>query len=1115
MREADSRFIYSPMQFLRSLILLIVFCASPVAYGQAEDIAALAQRLRDLSGALRAEPDGKAPDMQPLAAFSPEAARERIQIMERLANLDPEAVAASAFSAADIERLTSAGLPVEQLDEHQTTIGVVVRDDFENGRATYEIQLQDTNETAFASALRVRGLACGDRARLRLLRAGKQRVVLRADLVAAAETPACPTTGEQRVAVILMHRHGSPVPATSAGYWQDRIFAPAHGSLTSFVGESSQGKASVHGQVFGWYEAPEPYACSDIIKVKNLAMAAASGDIDYLSYTRILIIAEASDSETCGASGFGQLGCIHQTTPQGLHTYSISWLFARGLQETDPVTPARPTVIHEFGHNLGLHHARSLDFEDEVLGATASTGLRGEYGDQYSMMGGEGDISARHKRFIGWLEEGADIREVNASGDYTLSPLQSVGPFPRALKVQRSPGSTEWIWLESRIRTPWERPPGAPAFEDVSLGVFLHYENQWDVPSERYTDRLRMDFVREDPRLLRPKLKPGEVWRDNHGPLRIEVTGQSAAATEVRVDYEASCAVVATPGGAVPAEGGTVTISVQAPPECSWSAVATEDFVTRHGPTERSGPGTVDFVFAPQPDIYERKAHLTVGRQVFQVTQEGVAVAPRVTHLDLLNLGVDFLTPAGFQVLLEDPNGVQNLDTLEMRIGTSPVQPVCMATVQFRKRRVVMYGMDNVTPISSFSLDNQEEVPGSFCDFGLIGWQDADYAANRPELAMSFYFKPLPISVIVQSIAAAFYVRVQDLDGNQSGWQRMTPFSIGEECIVRTPGARLVLDAGERTVSLPVHAPQGCMWSAYAWLAPMAIDTGWKAGTQMLDIQVGLPPGTPFTAPFEVGTREKQMVRVNEAAEAPVFPSAESVVDGASFRAPVAAGSWFSIFGEHLALVSHAWEGQDFQGYLLPPGLDAVEVLVNGEAVPVAYSSSGQINALMPFSAAGTQAAIKIRTPFGESAEHAVPVAEVAPSLFTLDYGEVKMAAAHHPDGSPLGPRFSGEVGARPAAPGDVVSLYGTGFGPTEPAVPDDRIYSGAAPLKDPSQVQVTAGGQPCTVEFIGKSAAGLYQLNIRIPDLPPGNHEIRLTIGGEASQDGVHIPVATPSPEN
>ncbi len=41
------------------------------------------------------------------------------------------------------------------------------------------------------------------------------------------------------------------------------------------------------------------------------------------------------------------------------------------------------------------------------------------------------------------------------------------------------------------------------------------------------------------------------------------------------------------------------------------------------------------------------------------------------------------------------------------------------------------------------------------------------------------------------------------------------------------------------------------------------------------------------------------------------------------------------VFGEHLALVSHAWEGQDFHGHLLPPGLDAVEVLVNGEAVPV------------------------------------------------------------------------------------------------------------------------------------------------------------------------------------
>ncbi|MCW5966508.1 MAG: hypothetical protein KIT83_20895, partial [Bryobacterales bacterium] len=961
------------------------------------------------------------------------------------------------------------------------------------------------------SEARAAGLGCGSAARLRYLRAGKEAVLLDAVRTADGDLPGCPATGEQRVAVILMHQNSGPVPITPASYWQQRIFGDPEVSLPAFVAASSGGRTSVNGQVFGWYEAPTAFACTDIIPVKELALAAASNDVDFRSFNRVLLIVEPKPGEICGAAGFGQIGCIHQSTPQGFHTFSISWLFARNLAEPEPISPPLPTVIHEFGHNLGLHHARALNFPGEVLGVNPATGTRIEYGDAYSTMGGEGDFSARHKALLGWLDSGDGVQSVSSSGVYTLSRLQSPGPGPRALRVRRRPDSLEWIWLEARTRTHWERPASAPAFEDVTAGIFLHYQDEADVVGARYTDRLTTDVAPENSRIHRPKLKPGEVWRDGHSSLRIEVLGQSEAETRVRVDYESLCAVTAVPGSTVPAAGGTFTVSVQAAGDCAWNVAGDSHFVIASGPSERSGPGVAEFVFEQNHDVLPRTAKLTIGRQVFQITQAGNDASPQVTNVDLLTLGVDFGAYAGYQVVLHEPNGAQNLKTLEMRIGTSVAQPVCMATVNFLEQRVLVYGIDNTTVISSFSLYNPAEVPGSFCDFGLIGWQADDYRDNRPELAVAFQFKPLTIAAGIKSVAAAIYVRVTDRDGNQTAWQRFRPFSIGEECIVRTAGSRVVVNEAERTLSLSVLAPQGCLWSAYSLHQGLEIDPVWRGGSSPVVLKIAAGSGLQPTVPFEVGTQPKLLVRVIGPEGAPVVASSDSIVDGASFRKTVAAGSWFSIFGERLALLSRSWQGEDFHAHYLPPGLDAVEVLVDGNPVPVSFSGSGQLNALMPAGKAGTTAEVAVRTPMGQSTPHPVTVEAIAPSLFSVEFAGMKIAASHHPDGVAVGP-FPHEVGepqARPAQPGDVISVYGTGFGPVASAIPEDQLFQGAEPLVDPSAVSVTLGGVPCPVQFIGKTAAGLYQMNIQVPALAPGNHKLLLRNGHELSQDGVLVPVS------
>jgi uncharacterized protein (TIGR03437 family) len=69
---------------------------------------------------------------------------------------------------------------------------------------------------------------------------------------------------------------------------------------------------------------------------------------------------------------------------------------------------------------------------------------------------------------------------------------------------------------------------------------------------------------------------------------------------------------------------------------------------------------------------------------------------------------------------------------------------------------------------------------------------------------------------------------------------------------------------------------------------------------------------------------------------------------------------------------------------------------------------------------------------------------------------------------------------------GETVVIYAVGFGPTNPPVAAGQLYSGAASCLTPPQV--TIGGVPAQVVFAGIVEAGLYQLNVVVPNLPSGD---------------------------
>jgi uncharacterized protein (TIGR03437 family) len=238
------------------------------------------------------------------------------------------------------------------------------------------------------------------------------------------------------------------------------------------------------------------------------------------------------------------------------------------------------------------------------------------------------------------------------------------------------------------------------------------------------------------------------------------------------------------------------------------------------------------------------------------------------------------------------------------------------------------------------------------------------------------------------------------------------------------------------------------------------------------------------------------------------FISPGGVTDGASFRAVITSGSWFTIRGSNLSATTRTWTASDFQGNQLPKSIDGVSVRIGGKGAPVYFVSPAQINALVPDDLLLGDVDVVVTAPAGVASAKAT-VQAFAPAFFVFDAQGGKYPAAVHVDGTFLGPigLLGNSVTTTPAQVGDRLLLYGTGFGPTTPRFPSDQI-PGVAPLTDVSQLKIQIGGKAVTADFAGLVGPGLYQFNVTVPDLQGGDQGLAAQIGGASTQQGVFVSV-------
>lgn len=283
-----------------------------------------------------------------------------------------------------------------------------------------------------------------------------------------------------------------------------------------------------------------------------------------------------------------------------------------------------------------------------------------------------------------------------------------------------------------------------------------------------------------------------------------------------------------------------------------------------------------------------------------------------------------------------------------------------------------------------------------------------------------------------------------------------------------------------------------------------------------------------FSTKFATGLSQGQTVSV-------------SLLQGANFGDALAPNTFLSIFLSPPGLVPletgsfEVWDQFFEMGVecpdavprcLAPTDLLGVRVTVNDKpgfpSAVVSGADFDQINFISPGTEdIGMGAGMTVKVFKGPDASEASGTAsvqfdDIAPGFFPFNpEGRRFLAAAQNTPDPDTPCTFVGREdlfgGAplpngctiRPAKPGDIIALFGTGFGKTDPEVPVavGQIATVVATLVD--QVNVTFGGQQTRVFFGGLAfgLAGVFQIVIEVPDLPDGDHELIAEVNGRSTQ--------------
>ena len=238
-----------------------------------------------------------------------------------------------------------------------------------------------------------------------------------------------------------------------------------------------------------------------------------------------------------------------------------------------------------------------------------------------------------------------------------------------------------------------------------------------------------------------------------------------------------------------------------------------------------------------------------------------------------------------------------------------------------------------------------------------------------------------------------------------------------------------------------------------------------------------------LTATFTAISRNPPVINVNGA------------VDAASPKPGqgVAPGSYIALYG-----VNFASAPQGYSTPYLPVAIAQTSVSfdsANGSAPGhLTYISPGQVNVQVPWEMQNQSTAqIKVSIQDSSGALYSLPLVPYAPGIFASNGSAAALDASFHVISV-----------SNPAKQGQNISIYCNGLGPVtnQPASGDPA--QGPPNLSNTTTTPtVMIGGQNAPVLFSGLAPgyAGLYQINVTVPNVGSGVKPVTVAIGGVTSQ--------------
>ncbi len=253
-------------------------------------------------------------------------------------------------------------------------------------------------------------------------------------------------------------------------------------------------------------------------------------------------------------------------------------------------------------------------------------------------------------------------------------------------------------------------------------------------------------------------------------------------------------------------------------------------------------------------------------------------------------------------------------------------------------------------------------------------------------------------------------------------------------------------------------------------VAPATLDPGTYQGV----VQVVTPDATnsPYSIPVTL-----VVIPANITVIPPVITA---IVNAASFQnGSVSGNEILAMFGTNLACATGG--GQ---------------VLVDGVPALVLGGTANQVNWVAPDLTGRTRIQVQFACGTNVSDAWAMPVTTVVPGIFTADGKQVSAFDA--------GTNWVVNGPNAPIARGQIVMLFGTGFGPLNPA-DANGLQTQIVP------VTVTVGGIPATLTFAGAAPGlpGVNQINVIIPANAPTGAAVPIIVSAGSSAVPGNLTVA------